>query len=591
MKRKTLETQEKIISRRKKTAPKYLQDYTQEHKKARTSYRSHVNLFAKNGFFQQASLDVNASHYYLNNTKDIQRFAADRNIVYVKPTKPKFIEFQNKLKLATCNVLQSAQNTQALGAYTTKPIWVEPNTIKVIGHYVGNLLEDGEENPDSSFVFELPNGKIIDASERCNFTAVINGAMSEQMSNIKIQTCQTPSGDNFIEYYICGGEKGVFIQSGSQLIGFYGSTAKYDDYEFGKKFLTPRDLPLTSAELYAKYSQYDAYCDTPATLDKEFLKLFNITANTFFAVPKTSKLTDFFDIQYLAYKPRAHALTPDNLLHQNLQENITPLMLACWRGDLDEITKLLRNGANPSIPSTNCGYTAFHITMFSQINTDTKIQIINLLSQERGGAIHKSLNGQPILDIIKPNLTKVANKLYWYSQVDLTAQDKHERTIAHIAIEQANLEITQYLLEKDVRFWNYQDGNGRDILEAAIISGNITIINCLLANIRNLKDTNTSMYQEIIDYQLCQNNTLTPPLFSALECLYNDKQDNLEVIVAIYNTIRENFVDILSTTQKKRMDAAYRRAINKTPNNISGLFKIELQQSSIESGSTMEITI
>jgi hypothetical protein len=549
-------------------------------------------LSAKNLFSQKVNLDEDSNHYYLNSQKDIQRFSEDRKVDYLKPKKSTFIEFQNKLKLAPCNLLETAHNQQSLGVYTTKPIWVEPNKIRVIGHYVGNLLEDGEENPDSSFVFELPNGQIIDASEKCNFTAVINGAMSLQMSNIKIQTCETPSGDNFVEYYLHGGTKGLFIQSGSQLLGFYGSTDKYDDYQFGKKFLTPRDLPLTSSELYTRYCRYDAYCDEPATLDKEFLKLFNIKANTLFAAPKESRLTNFFDIQFLAYKTKTRAFTASNLLHQNLQENITPLMLACWEGDLDKIRRFLSNGANPNIPSSNYGYTAFHIAVLSRLGVAQKIQIINLLAQERCAVIHKSLIDEPIRDIIKPNLTKISDKLYWFSQIDLTAQDKYERTIAHIAVAQNNAALLHFLLEKHAGFWNYQDCDGYDILEMAIIAGDINVVNCLLTNLRGLKETDILMHQEIVAYQLGKNNyDKSPRLFLALEIFYNRKQDSFDNIQAIYNIIRENFNDILSPSQKRSMDATHRRVMHKNPAYISsGLFKPKPHSIHITDGSTMGIT-
>ncbi len=582
----------KIEETRKRTAkvPQYLQEYEYtSNKKPRSAHKkelsSNPSSITNNNFFKIADTDKNTTHYHLNDRHDIENLARKRKIVYIKPTKPSFIKFQNILKIAPVNILQTKRNSQALGVYTTKPIWIKPNSIQVIGHYVGNLLEDNEESPDSSFVFELPNGQIIDASTRCNFTAIINGALSEQTSNIKIQTCQTPSGEHFVEYYLHGGENGLYIQSGSQLLGFYGSTEKYDDYQFGKKFLTTRDLSLTSAELHAKYNQYNVYNGDPQTVDARFSLLFNINPSTLFAIPNDSLLTDCFDIPYLAYKPNS-----TQFLNQNLQENFTPLMLACWQGNISKITRLLNNGADPNIPSSNLGYTSFHTTMLSPLNSDIKMLIINMLLQPRNAPIPRDANYSPILDIIKSNLTIFENTIHWCCIGNLTAQDKYEKTIAHIAIEQADLDLLSFLLHKDPSFWNFQDNNGHDILETAIISGSLDIINFLLENIRGLKNTNIEIYQQIIDYHSNKQQRKNP-LFSALECLYNTKNDDLSTIEAIYNSIRENFNANLTSTQQKQLASAFRRATTKYTTNPHPVSIFATNNKELNTGSELLVEI
>ena len=462
--------------------------------------------------------------------------------------------FHKKLKIAPTNILETRQNQQALAVYTTRSVWVPPNTIRVVEHYKGELLKDGEEDPDSSFVFELPDKTVVDASERCNYTAIINAALSQKMSNIKIQTCQTPDGSYFIEYYLDGGENGLYIQSGTQLLGFYGSTENYDDYQYGKKFMTPRDTTLNSAQIFTRFQQYNAYADTTSKLPAAFLELFDISSTTDFATPIADPIADCFDAPFLAYTKATHTAKSTFLKHQNSQENITPLMLACFTGNLEDATRLLENGADPSMPTSNKGYNSLHIVLLSQQGPASKIQLLNLLSEKRISPVPKDSSNTQVLDLIKHNLTVINDEINWCCEADLTAQDACERTLAHIAVEQGEVEVLEYLLTLEPNFWNYQDIHGNDIFETAIISGSIAVIDFLMNYLQNL-DADSETYQTVMDYLLSNTKQGKSPLLSSLKCLYNKHKDEIELINSVFNTIYRRFEPVLLPDELRKIRA------------------------------------
>ncbi len=502
--------------------------------------------------------DSKKAHYYLEKPADIAQFCEDyarihqypRPLAYVSPSRPELKKIQNKLIIAPVAALQNATNTQAFGVFTTQDIWIPPGKKQSLGFYEGEVLLSGAENPTSSCVFELPDDYVIDGGMRCNWTARVNGAISENMANVRIVLVKNKPHPHKIEYYLDGRREGLFLPKGSQLLVDYGSTEKYNHYEH-KRALSGSDSWLDSHELLQAYSTLNLYDETRQKLPPDFLSLFKIHHETYFSVPKPSPLSDCFDLPYFAYSSCGET---DELLPQNQQEHITPLMLACWEGNISRVSALLDAGSNPNMQSKISLFSAFHMVIFSRAPDAIKQQLIDLLCLKRTGAVPLESDAALTQPLKKNNLTlkQIDGKrqLYWWNEGYLMLQDQHEKSILHWAIEMDDEESVRYLINKEHRLFDDLDHNNRDPLECAIVHGNLNIINLLISVIDDLSD---EQYHKLTDYFLMDDQHDDIRLIRSFNDLCETSSRTALEINLIFNALKTAFFRLIPKHAQNEM--------------------------------------
>lgn len=500
------------------------------------------------------------NHYYLGSPYDIAQFCQhysatacyEQPLKYLHPIKSELKAMQNKLKIAPVALLNQEGNGKSFGVFTTKSIWVPKGKKQTLGFYEGDVLVSDAIPAHSSFVFDLPNNMAIDALHKRNWTAMVNGALSKTFANVQIGLVQNQHFGYKIEYYLDGGAHGLFLPAGTQLLVFYGSTERYDDFD-KKRGLTPDSSFEESKALYDKFQKAHCYQDTAAKLPGDFLDLFDISAHTYFAVPSID--TSCFDVPYLAC---ASLVTPtfEEFAPQNNQENITPLMLACWHGDIARIIDLLAHGANPNVCSSISLISAFHIVIRAPLSNAKKQQIIELLSQPRNGPVPIDEHGNAILHFSKIGLTLEEQdgtaRVCWNRIGNLALQDTHEKSILHWAIELENATLVRYLIKKAPELLLCLDCDNRDPLELAIMLGYMGIIEAIFSSIDELSRDH---YDQFLDYILDVNNEGEVRLIRAFInfCEQPTNQDRNK-INALYKKLKSNFFDFLSAHDKKLLN-------------------------------------
>lgn len=545
------------VGRRKIKLPQYLQENTFILFSKKTPKKLISKKLKKKN--QISSIEISSTpdfsekripgHYHLNNPQEIKKFCVDYSLIHQYPKTeplvyrqtniPALKRMQNKFKIAPVAILINEDtDDKVFGIFATRSIWVPPGTKIPLGHYLGEVLDVSQAPSDSSFVIEvLDQSKIIDAHKKRNWIPMINAALSDQAANVKMINL----GSDRIEYYLDGGERGLFITSGTQMLVNYGSTAKYNDYEF-KRYLNPSHSWLTTEEMYQHFSWL--YQKSLKKLPVDFLALFSPSNDNYsYFAPVSSSVADCFDIPYLAYDSRSK-----KFISQGQQEYITALMLACWEGNLKRVNQLLAGGSNPNLQTNISGLSAFNVVIHAPIDNELKKELLESLSQKRSGRILCNEDG-PILPTSKSHLfLDEKNALCWQNHASLTLQNKYENTILHDAIMAKNIYLVNYLLEKDRNFWLCQNENNYDPLEFAIIVGDVDTIKIVLEHIKYLPEDDT--YTLLAYYSEKELNKL-PRLAEVFEQFCNKFKTNPKKIDQIFKLLLDAFTPFASEGREK----------------------------------------
>ena len=180
-----------------------------------------------------------------------------------------------------------------------------------------------------------------------------------------------------------------------------GSRYKYSQE---KKFLKSIDNWRESHDIFNDHA--DFYCPSPKIMASSLVAFFKLDPDQLFAIPNIEKLTQEsnhltgssnIDIPLLSY---AHN---GDLLPQYQQENITPLLIACWEGRKEIVQALLYRGANPNIQSSIQGYSALHLVISAPYDLSRKIDLIHILVQHNAILVLKDKNNDIILNLALRN--------------------------------------------------------------------------------------------------------------------------------------------------------------------------------------------
>lgn len=412
-----------------------------------------------------------SQHYAFNDPTAKQRFIDDysrthqKTIHYLESTEPALVYQEQHILMAPTAILQNAEANKAFGAFTTIDIYVPARTQLVLGHYKGLVKERDHTTDLSSFVFDYIDDLIVDADQHRNWIAMVNTAISEKTANVKVRLNED---NREIEYYVDGGKDGAFIPAGTQLLTYYGQ--KFDHYE-NKRFLKPEDTWEDSDAIFKRYK--NQYQRTPQRVDPDFLALFAIDPATLFALPNLSRDKAHPNTCYLAYQPSDRS-PPTCFLPQNLQENITPLMMACWQGDEERMQHLLQRGANINTQSSISGQSPLHILVRANLSTDEKITLLRFM--QRHGA-------------------------------DLLTQDKDEKSLLHWAVAAGDEALARELIAQKSTLLARLNSHSHDALEDAIRLGHIEISQFLLSTLIN---ASKSKCEDNLTYYLEKDHDFDP---------------------------------------------------------------------------------
>ncbi|RUR05828.1 SET domain-containing protein-lysine N-methyltransferase [Legionella sp. km772] len=296
----------------------------------------------------------------ISDQKAISAWAQKQGFDYIPTQDKKKQAVEQSLAIGSVALLGRA--SKSLGVYNVGDVTIKKGT--VLGTY------EGERKPFSFFekgkldyVYRLDDdaeGEAIDAHKKRNWTAMVNSASSESIANVY------GALKNGQIIYIAKNN----IKPGRQLLIYYG-----DDYEFDinvHRFLRTENTWLDSYDIYLKYS---SFYEKPEKWPINLRGLIHVEQESFFLKPKISKLnSETVDLPLLFFNGQTREME-----NQDLQENPTLLMLACWEGNYDLVERLLKIGANPNIQSSISGLSVIHFIAAADLKVDQKIELLTLL--------------------------------------------------------------------------------------------------------------------------------------------------------------------------------------------------------------------
>jgi hypothetical protein len=276
----------------------------------------------------------------------------------------------------------------------------------VIGVYTGEVFDSATtfeayktEHPgtDDSYAMRIA-GRIVDAARKGNFTRYIN--FSDTQENIE-----------FAEGYIKN-RKVVLVRAlkdikvGQQFLVNYNTHEERNSKLYF--FLNPSDGWLSAKALYEQHN--DSYCPFTINIDLEDLGIAGgddyLLTQAGAAIINAQSLADIMDLDLTQIDLPQLKLNQNNEpLDFNQADVFTPLQLACYLGQVDNVAFLLSQGVNKDYHQNNSGQFPLSLALAGY-------------AKSRGN---------------KENYMTVLNLLV-LNQANIFAHDRADRTIVHQAI-------------------------------------------------------------------------------------------------------------------------------------------------------------
>lgn len=279
-----------------------------------------------------------------------------QSLFTIKPTGPSILEKLNITNMAAEKYIRSQRDAEHLvtvknvnvlngicaeGLFATAFI----NQGTCIGEYTGKHYSEADfekhlEQDDANTYYAISTDTdIIDAAESGNYTRFIN--FSDTRDNVKFMQSNSHGATSVRVVALRD------IQPGEQFLVDYNV---YDDSTDQYLFVNPADNHLSTYEVYqANRANYDSYKVNKAIpyfhlkrKDKLYLPEFakSILNNTLIA-------EDYEDFDAASVNlPIMKADTKNQLFEFNEHDVVSPLMLACYLCQPDNVYWLLRNGAD-----------------------------------------------------------------------------------------------------------------------------------------------------------------------------------------------------------------------------------------------------
>ena len=315
--------------------------------------------------------------YNLKQQSDISRLTS-----LLAQQKIKFESEKTALVIAPVTAIQGA-----LGVFAGDNL---QQSNRAFGKYLGDYLpDDGRDN--SAYAFATALGNIIDAQNKRNWTAFVNHSETPNVSVV----CRKYRGQENIYFYI-----NKAIQAGKQLF-----------IDYGPNFFANLDQPIVPAYLHEDdnwKTPKTNFLDNLVHYEKKVIKLnpdlteavachpsqlfvlTNLTkavfADTVSFKVLLSKYTQFpklIDLPSYSIE-KIDGKQCYQFAEMNKQEHFTPLMLACYIGDVEKIKLLIDMGADINRKSMQTGNFPLHYLLMNKLaNEDDLLPIVSLFIEKQ----------------------------------------------------------------------------------------------------------------------------------------------------------------------------------------------------------------
>lgn len=357
------------------------------------------------------------SFYKINNKKQIKELEKKCNIRFI-------VDKKNPPPLFIAPVAVLPVNTY--GVYTAKNLTMKGKNKEgevVLGRYLGERIPKAkiDRNKDYNYGFQT---LITGESEEEHDYEMLDG---QYVRNWAVFVNHSPVVNVQCEVKKFRGKRDIFlsyrkpIKKHHQLLISYGR-----DYFIHKShkqlYLHETDNWETPAQ---KYQQHiSEYLATPQKLSSHFVKAFGFESKDLFAIPKVTDailnqsrsralalIKKRIFVEALIYRLKRKSATSHEcyFVKTPAQQQISPLMAACYVGDLEIVKALLKKGADVTRFSLNDGNGCLHFLLLGKASDANKLKIGQLLIKKGAPLTIKNQQQQSILDLcFKLNLEQLA---------------------------------------------------------------------------------------------------------------------------------------------------------------------------------------
>lgn len=369
-----------------------------------------------NGFNWDEKGRVELSKSIKEKTNIVKKFYANRKC----NRDSAYNEVEENIFVAPVSVLQEPSCD-----YPVYGVFAKEEIINVrLGEYQGrvfDITENSEDEANSTYSFNLGNGKELRAEDGGSWPQLINSTLSPEAANVYYEK----EGNSIVCY------RKKQIKAGQQLLGFYNENYPFDANRM--RFLHVSDNWQSSEERFTA-----------------FLDCYLADENDKYVIPNIDELTeDTIDLPVLEK-------SEDKLLPQVNQQNMSLLIYSCLIEDFELLEFVLLKKPDLLMQMRISGNSALHILFLKEsLSTELKIKFAT--------SIFKNANFTPLLlqNKAKDTILHIAirQKNKKLIQFVLEMQEKKNEV-------QANEEKKRF---NDVKY--YMDAKGYDGITAAIATG------------------------------------------------------------------------------------------------------------------------
>ncbi len=399
-------------------------------------------------------VDFPKTHFYkINNKKDIQllekkcriRFIADK-----KNPPPVFIAPVAVLPINTYGVY-AAQNLTMKNKNRQGEV--------TLGRYLGERIPKAKISKTKNYHYGFQT-LITGESEEEHDYEMLDG---QHVRNWAVFVNHSPVVNVQCEVKRFRGKKDIFlsyrkkIKKHHQLLISYGK-----DYFVDKKhkqlYLHETDNWETPAQKYQQYA--DEYLSTPQKLSQIYVKAFGFSADDYFVIPKITDailnqdskevfnlIKKRLHVETLIYRLKRKSSKSNQcyFIETSKQQQISPLMAACFKGDEKIIKALLKKDADVTRFSLNDGNGCLHFLLLGHANNNTKLKVGQLLIKKGAPLTVQNQNHQSILDLcFEQNLEQLATAIL---------QSKEQAEILYFLLEEYDRRAPCILLRAFEKKW------------------------------------------------------------------------------------------------------------------------------------------